>query len=71
MNLEPCGGGGGAAVLGEEGVEGLDQFGRVIEYLVNSRGIDKSRIRTIEGPKKDQLSKALWITPQGAAPPTP
>src|ERR1041385_938184 len=48
-----------------------DQFGRVIEYLVNSRGIDKSRIRTIEGPRKDQLSKALWITPQGAAPPTP
>jgi hypothetical protein len=48
-----------------------DQFGRVIEYLVNSRGIDKSRIRTIEGPKKDQLSKALWITPQGATPPNP
>ena len=48
-----------------------DQFGRVIDYLVNSRGIDKSRIRTIEGPKKDQLSKALWITPQGAAPPNP
>ena len=48
-----------------------DQFGRVIDYLVNSRGVDKSRIRTIEGPKKDQLSKALWITPQGATPPTP
>lgn len=48
-----------------------DQFGRVIDYLVNSRGIDKSRIRTIEGPKKDELSKALWITPQGATPPTP
>jgi len=48
-----------------------DQFGRVIDYLVNSRGIDKSRIRTIEGPKKDQLSKELWITPQGATPPNP
>ena len=48
-----------------------DQFGRVIDYLVNSRGIDKSRIRTIEGPKKDQLKKELWITPQGAAPPNP
>src|SRR5215218_7725693 len=42
-----------------------DHFGRVIEYLVNSRQIDKSRIRTIEGPKRDQLSKELWITPQG------
>jgi len=48
-----------------------DQFGRVIDYLVNSRGIDKSRIRTIEGPKKDQLKKELWITPQGATPPNP
>jgi hypothetical protein len=48
-----------------------DQFGRVIDYLVNSRGIDKSRIRTIEGRKKDQLSKELWITPQGATPPNP
>jgi hypothetical protein len=48
-----------------------DQFGRVIDYLVNSRQIDKSRIRTIEGPKRDQLSKELWVTPQGATPPNP
>ena len=48
-----------------------DHFGRVIDYLVNSRNMDKSRIRTIEGPKKDQLSVQLWITPQGAAPPNP
>jgi len=48
-----------------------DQFGRVIDYLVNSRQIDKSRIRTIEGPKRAQLSKELWVTPQGATPPNP
>jgi PKD domain-containing protein len=48
-----------------------DHFGRVVDYLVNSRQIDKSRIRTIEGPRKDQLSKSLWITPQGATPPNP
>ena len=48
-----------------------DHFGRVIDYLVNSRNMDTSRIRTIEGPKKDQLSVQLWITPQGAAPPNP
>src|SRR6185503_10740618 len=52
-------------------VEVQDHFGRVIDYLVNSRGMDASRIRTIEGPKKDQLSKELWITPQGATPPNP
>lgn len=48
-----------------------DHFGRVIEYLVHSRGIDQSRIKTIEGPKRDQLSVQLWITPQGATPPNP
>ena len=48
-----------------------DHFGRVIEYLVHSRGIDQSRIKTIEGPKRDQLHVDLWITPQGATPPNP
>ena len=46
-------------------------FGHAIDYLVNSRGMDKSRIRTIEGPKRDQLSVQLWIVPQGAPPPNP
>ena len=48
-----------------------DHFGRVIEYLVHSRGIDQSRIKTIEGPKRDQLHVDLWLTPQGATPPNP
>jgi len=48
-----------------------DHFGRVIEYLVHSRGIDQSRIKTIEGPKRDQLHVELWVTPQGATPPNP
>lgn len=48
-----------------------DHFGRVIEYLVNSRGMDASRIKTIEGPKRDKLHVELWITPQGATPPNP
>jgi len=48
-----------------------DHFGRVIDYLVNSRGMDKNRIRTIEGPKRDHLFVELWITPQGATPPNP
>src|SRR5215212_7968836 len=48
-----------------------DHFGRVIDYLVNSRQIDKSRIRTLEGPRKDQLRKELWIAPLGATPRNP
>ena len=48
-----------------------DHFGRVIDYLVNSRGMDASRIKTIEGPKRDQLHVELWITPQGATAPNP
>lgn len=48
-----------------------DHFGRVIDYLVHSRQIDQSRIKTIEGPKRDQLHVELWITPQGATPPNP
>jgi PKD-like domain len=48
-----------------------DHFGRVIEYLVHSRQIDQVRIKTIEGPKRDQIHVELWITPQGATPPNP
>jgi hypothetical protein len=48
-----------------------DHFGRVIEYLVHSRQIDQSRIKTIEGRKKERLSVELWIVPQGATPPNP
>ena len=44
---------------------------RVVDYLVNSRGIDKSRIVTLVGPKRDQLNVDLWITPQGARAPNP
>lgn len=48
-----------------------DHFGRVVDYLVNSRGMDASRIKTIEGPKRDQIHVELWLTPQGATPPNP
>jgi len=48
-----------------------DHFGRVVDYLVHSRQLDKSRIVTLEGPKRDQLFVELWVTPQGATPPNP
>lgn len=44
---------------------------RVIDYLVNSRGLDQRRIVTLVGPAKEELFVELWITPQGATPPNP
>jgi hypothetical protein len=44
---------------------------RVIDYLVNSRGLDHRRIVTLVGPSRDQIFVELWLTPLGAAPPTP
>jgi hypothetical protein len=44
---------------------------RIVEYLVNSRGIDARRIVTLVGPAKDELLVELWACPQGATPPNP
>lgn len=44
---------------------------RVVDYLVNSRGLDQRRIVTLVGPTRDELFVELWITPQGATPPNP
>ena len=41
----------------------------VIDYLANSRGIDKQRVTVIIGPARDQLTLELWVCPQGARPP--
>lgn len=48
-----------------------EHSGRVVEYLVNSRGLDQHRIVTLVGPKRDQLRVELWLTPQGATAPNP
>ena len=44
---------------------------RVVDYAVNSRGLDQHRIVTLVGPVRDELSVELWVTPQGATPPNP
>jgi hypothetical protein len=44
---------------------------RIIDYLVNSRGLDKNRIVTLVGPARDQLAVELWLSPAGATPPNP
>ncbi|HKO99169.1 MAG TPA: hypothetical protein VJU86_19375 [Pyrinomonadaceae bacterium] len=46
------------------------QTKRIVDYLVNSRGIDASRIITLVGPSRDSLLVELWLCPQGAKPPT-
>lgn len=44
---------------------------RIVDYLVNSRGMDERRIVTLVGPTRDALFVELWLTPQGATPPNP
>ena len=44
---------------------------RIVDYLANSRGIDKRRIITIIGPTRGDLSVDLWVCPQGAKTPIP
>ncbi|HEX7297014.1 MAG TPA: hypothetical protein VF251_14765, partial [Pyrinomonadaceae bacterium] len=41
---------------------------RIVDYLVNSRGIDSHRIVTVVGAPKDELLVELWVCPQGATP---
>ena len=41
---------------------------RVVDYLVNSRGINAQRIVTLVGPARDVLIVELWLCPQGAKP---
>ena len=42
---------------------------RVVDYLANSRGIDKQRIVVIIGSAREELLVELWVCPQGAKPP--
>jgi hypothetical protein len=43
---------------------------RARDYLVNTRGIDSSRIVTVDGGYREELTVQLWIVPAGATPPT-
>jgi hypothetical protein len=43
----------------------------IVDYLVNSRGLDEHRIVTLVGSPRNELFVELWITPRGATPPTP
>src|SRR6185369_16972252 len=44
---------------------------QIMDYLVNSRGIDAHRIVTLVGGARDSMQIELWSCPQGATPPKP
>jgi len=50
--------------------EGMTRANRAKDYLVNTRGIDASRIMVVDGGCLPELQVQLWIAPQGAAAPT-
>jgi hypothetical protein len=48
------------------GSEGIERANRAKDYLVNTRGIDASRLIVVDGGCKPELKVELWIVPQGA-----
>jgi hypothetical protein len=50
---------------------GAQRAARAREYVVSTRGIDASRIVTLEGSARETGATELWIVPAGAAPPRP
>jgi PEGA domain len=44
-------------------------YKRTLDYLVNARHIDPSRLRIVEGTPRARTSFKIWIVPPGATPP--
>jgi hypothetical protein len=42
---------------------------RAKDYLVNTRGVDASRLMTVDGGCRSDLAVELWVVPTGATPP--
>ena len=51
--------------------EAQKRTARIVEYLVNSRGLDAKRIVTLSGPTKNELTVELFACPQGVIPNKP
>jgi hypothetical protein len=49
--------------------EGQTRANRAKDYLVNTRGIDASRLVVVDGGCMPELRVDLWIVPSGATPP--
>jgi hypothetical protein len=50
--------------------EGQTRGDRAKDYLVNTRGIEASRITVVDGGCRADLTVQLWVVPQGANQPT-
>jgi len=50
---------------------GQQRAQRARDYIVGTRGIDASRIVTVDGGARDTGATELWIVPPGATPPRP
>jgi hypothetical protein len=57
-------------IFGSCDTEGGARSTRAVDYLVNNRGIDRSRITVIDGGCRESLTIELWICPTGAGAPT-
>src|SRR5436190_3330585 len=44
---------------------------RIVDYLVNTRGVDEHRVTVQMGPARDSWVFELWVVPEGAQPPIP
>ena len=51
--------------------DGKKRSERARDYLVQTRGLDASRIVVVDGGTRDMASTELWIVPPGATPPRP
>ena len=43
---------------------------RAVSYVIRRRGIEASRIVTVDGGYREDLTVELWVLPPGATPPT-
>jgi hypothetical protein len=51
--------------------EAQQRITHMVDYLVNTRGIDRRRVVTLIGPARAEFGAELWTCPQGARPPMP
>ncbi len=54
-----------------KGNQAQERAQRIVDYLVNSRGLDTSRVVTVMGPAREGWVIELWVVPEGAPPPQP
>ena len=54
-----------------KGNQAQERAQRIIDYLVNSRGLDTNRVVTVMGPAREGWVIELWVVPEGAPPPQP